>query len=35
MVSFFCEKEDLSVRETERILAIAREAIENKKGVGR
>ena len=35
MVSFFCEKEDLSVRETERILAIAREAIEKKKGVGR
>ena len=34
MVSFFCEKEDLSVRETERILAIAREAIEKKKGVG-
>ena len=33
--SFFCEKEDLSVRETERILAIAREAIEKKKGVGR
>lgn len=32
MVSFFCEKEDLSVRETERILAIAREAIEKKKG---
>lgn len=35
MVSFFCEKEDLSVRETERILAIAREAIEKKKGVVR
>lgn len=35
MVSFFCEKEDLSVRETERILAIAREAIEKKKGAGR
>ena len=35
MVSFFCEKEDLSVRETERILAIAREKKKKKKGVGR
>lgn len=31
MVSFFCERENLSLSETEDILAIAREAIEKKK----
>ena len=30
MVSFFCEKEELSLKETEEIIAIAREAIARK-----
>ncbi len=31
LVSFFCERENLSLQETEEILAIAREAIAKKK----
>ena len=33
MVSFFCEKEDLSTRETEKIMAIAQEAIAKRKAM--